>query len=198
MIIEAGYELRELVQPALLANETGRQALWLLAMDKDLRFLFLRKVVDPIVGSIEPHIEQILEQLDDGRDQAHYFAIAHMVPRVTEGLCQELHRQDELLRQAASLLDYELIGHLAFDEEEWYSSGPMHSFRDYPGCEDLPRAAVIRGPHPWGCECLACTQREAVIAELVKAARKRVADAALAGDGGPGSEGEREREDPQS
>lgn len=187
MIIEAGYELRLLVQPILFANESSRKSLWLLALDKDLRFLFPAKVVDNMGRTIEPHIDQIIGQLADDCFQTHYFAVAHMVPHVSFQLYEELSQLDEKLQQAASPQGFELIGHLVFDDECWYSNGPMHRFRDYPG-NDLPRAMVIPGPHEWGCSCPACTQHETYIADLrANAVARRGAgadaDPRLAGEG---------------
>ena len=186
MIIEAGYELQLLVQPILLANESSRKSLWLLAMDKDLRFLYPRKVLDTMGTTIEPHIDEIIGALGDDCFQTHYFAVAHMVPHVSFSIYEELSHLHEKLQQAASPRGFELIGHLVFDEECWYSSGPMHSFRDYPG-NDYPRAAMIPGPHEWGCSCPACAQREEYIADLrATAAAARGTDADAAGLGAEG------------
>ena len=53
-----------------------------------------------------------------------------------------------------------LLGIQVCDGERWASTGPMHSFESYPLKDDLPRAVVIPGPHPFdSCKCAACAPR---------------------------------------
>ena len=53
-----------------------------------------------------------------------------------------------------------LLGIQISDHEKWASTGPMYSFASYSLGDDLPRAVVIPGPHPFAtCECDACAPR---------------------------------------
>jgi len=53
-----------------------------------------------------------------------------------------------------------LLGIQLCDGESWASTGPMYSFATYSIADELPRAVVIPGPHPFdSCECAACAQR---------------------------------------
>ncbi|MHB1173049.1 MAG: hypothetical protein ACYCZY_11295 [Lacisediminihabitans sp.] len=51
MIVEAGYDLLQLIQPELFASDESKRGLWMLAMDKNLRELFVRDVSDEFSGS---------------------------------------------------------------------------------------------------------------------------------------------------
>lgn len=162
MIIEAGYDLQQLIYPELFADEASRRALWVMAMDEDLRFLFTRKVRDEVPGSLEDAVPELAAVLDGDPWKPHYFVLAHMVPSMGPGIEGEVHQEDERIASAGALAKYELLGRLVFDDEYVYSSAPRYSFRDYVGCEDLPRVAVIPGPHELlSCPCLACAQHEA-------------------------------------
>lgn len=121
-------------------------------MDRDLRFSGSLPVVEQMGPSILPHISSIIEALDE--DYGHYFAIAHWDNQPQYHQYGGSEPDDAVLRKAAEARGFEFIGHIVLDDEHWYSSGPMYSFRDYGG--DLPRALVVRGPHPFQCDCVAC------------------------------------------
>lgn len=179
MIIEAGYDLQQLIGPELFADEASRGSLWVMAMDEDLRFLFTRKVRDEVPGSLEDAVPELVAVLDGAPLEPHYFVLAHMVPSMGPDIADEVHREDERIHSAVALAKYELLGRLVFDDEYVYSSAPRYSFRDYVGCENLPRAAVIPGPHEFlSCACLACAQHEAKL----ERARSRYTAAHLRND----------------
>jgi len=53
-----------------------------------------------------------------------------------------------------------LLGIQVSDHARWASTGPMYSFEIYLLADELPRAVVIPGPHPFdSCECAACAPR---------------------------------------
>jgi hypothetical protein len=88
-----------------------------------------------------------------------------MLPQLHDNIAQEVYEEDEPLRTAPEFDGRQFLGRLVFDEEFTYSSAPRYSFRDYPLHGDLPRAAVVKGPHPeFDCRCLACAQFEAKLA----------------------------------
>ena len=165
MIIEAGYDLGQLIHPELFASDESKRGLWMLAMDKHLRLSFLDKVSDEMSGSVEPHIPDIVAALENHYTPLRYFVLAHMMPRLGSGIAEWVYRDDTPLRESPSLAQYQFLGRLVFDGEYAYSSAPRYSFRDYVGYEDLPRAAVIPGPHGFDCVCVACAQHEAILAE---------------------------------
>jgi len=80
-------------------------------------------------------------------------AIASQQPRVPEGFDWERVKavEERLARRGIQLLGIQVC-----DDESWASTGPMYSFESY-ALDDLPRAIVIPGPHPFAsCECVAC------------------------------------------
>lgn len=184
MIIEAGYELRELIAPRLARNAASKQELWILKMDRDLRFSGSAPIVEQLGPSILPHIRTILDALHP--DYGHYFAIAHWDNQPQYHQYGDSEPDDAVLGEAAESRGFEFIGHIVLDGESWHSSGPMYSFRDYGG--DLPRALVVRGPHPFGCDCVACVDFEQKLA----AARASAGEADSDGrSGDPGSRSQR-------
>lgn len=165
MIIEAGYDLLQLIHPQLFADDASRRALWVMAMDEDLRYLFTRKVRDVVPGTFEDAVPDLAAALRSDPFRPHYFVLAHMVPSMGSGIEEKVHHEDAHIRSAPVLAGYQLLGRMVFDSENLYSSAPRYTFRDYVGREDLPRAAVIPGPHEYlRCTCLACAQYEAKLA----------------------------------
>ncbi|KQO47224.1 MULTISPECIES: hypothetical protein [unclassified Frigoribacterium] len=149
MIIEAGCDLHELLYPRLIrdheANGVEGAPLWVAALDDELRYLFTRPAVTPLRLPLSDHAADIAACLDDA---------------------------DRSVEECPELAAFDLLGQIAFDEAGYYSTLPRHSFRDYAGRQDLPRAAVIAGPHEYGCSCLACEQYADDIAELRRRARE--------------------------
>ncbi|WP_022885510.1 hypothetical protein [Glaciibacter superstes] len=180
MIIEAGYDLMELLHPEVFKDEASRRGLWVLAMDEDLRLSFIRKVRDDVPSSLDAVIPDLVTSLDCEPLQVRYFVLAHMVPHTEHGIADEVQAQDELINDSPALVEYEFLGRFVFDGEYVYSSAPRYRFRDYIGYEHLPRTATFPGPHEFiTCSCMACRQYEAKLARN----RERHEAAALAEGG---------------
>ena len=162
MIIEAGYDLLQIVYPHL-EDRKKRDALWVITMDKNLRHLFIRKVTADASTQIELLIPAIAKSLQRKNTslKVRYFALAHRHPDVHHtNIEQWTYDEDRPIIDAPELSEYRYLGRYVTDGEWSYSSWPRYSFCDYIGCEDLPQAAVIPGPHEmFKCECLACSTR---------------------------------------
>jgi hypothetical protein len=165
MIIEAGYDMTELLSPRVHATKANRRALWMLAMDDELRKLFITQVCAEYTFPLEQHIPDIVKALECEYGYVTYFVLAHMLPQLGNNIEQTVYNEDEPLQTAPELEGRQFLGRLVFDGEFMYSSAPQFSFRDYPLHDDLPRIAVVKGPHPHlDCQCLACSQFEAKLA----------------------------------
>jgi hypothetical protein len=161
MIIEAGYDLAELVHPFLFAEGAHDGALWVLALDKDLRYLYKREVAADAGDSLEPHFDTIIDSPE--QRWAHYFVIAQRLRHVGEAPYLNIdYTIEKRLEDLATAHGFEMLGHMMFDTEGWYSTGPMHQFRDYY-LDNLPLAVVIPGPHPFDCPCIACEPHQRII-----------------------------------
>lgn len=163
MIIEAGYDLLQLFSPDLFPKRKmpGRRALWVIAMDEDLRLLYSKKVKGDANLPIEERACEIADALaDESPWRVAYFAVACLDTDLCGNYSSEFERQVEMLRSAPELIEHELIGHYLSDGKGLYSSAPRYSFRDYLGLEHLPRVAILPGPHEYPCDCLACVQFE--------------------------------------
>jgi hypothetical protein len=171
MIFEAGYDLYQVIAPCLTETEASKKALWMLAMDKNLRMLFTLQVSDTFEGSLTGHIDDIVAGLECDYGEVHYFVLAHSVSSIDEWDAERVYQDDLLINKDPKFAGREYLGRLVRDEEWVYSSWPRYSFRDYIGKEHLPRAAVLQGPHDYPCDCLACTQHQEYIEER-RAARQ--------------------------
>lgn len=164
MIIEAGYDIVELISASVTRDDETRRALWVMCMDADLHYLSIRRACDTMTESIESHVDDIVTVLKSDFRPVAYFVLGYAEP-VTRAKRQGwLYETDERLRLMPALTDYRLLGSLVFDPEGYYSSVPRYSFRDYPSLSDLPRPATIRGPHEVGCHCVSCEQYERMLA----------------------------------
>jgi len=171
VIIEAGYDLHQIVDP-YLRDRKHRQALWMILLDEELRYLRVRKVASIYAGSVEAHITGIAKKLigEGLLLWPEYFALAHRLDLAHDGnIANTVYQDDLFVRDAPSLSDFSYLGRLVVDDEYAYQSWPRYSFRDYAGHHDLPRAASIPGPHPCGCDCVACSRYD----ERLAAARDR-------------------------
>lgn len=172
MIIEAGYDLFQLFAPKLFRRriERRRKGMWVIAMDKNLRELDMRKVSSRDSETVEdciPKIAKTLNRSDLG--QIVYYAFARLDTDLPSDMSCALEDQAEALAMAPELISFELLGNYVSDGRGVYSRGPRYSFRDYIGMEHLPRVAILPGPHSYPCECLACTQHD----EMLRINRER-------------------------
>lgn len=176
MIIEAGCDLHELLYPRLIrdheANGGEGAPLSVAALDDELRYLFTRPAVTPVRLPLSDHAADIAACLDDDLWNVRYYVLAHYLKSRPDDQGFWLDDADRSVEECPELAAFDLLGQIAFDEAGYYSTLPRHSFRDYAGRQDLPRAAVIAGPHEYGCSCLACEQYADDIAELRRRARE--------------------------
>jgi len=161
MIIEAGYDLYQLLAPKLLRGKKPRDATWVVVMDEDLRFMLIAKVRTSVHDSVESQATQIYKALTrETWVRAKYFAIGRLD---TSFVCSErsgddypgghLDVYDEAIRKAPALQDFELIGHMHSDGVGLCSDVPRFSLRDYGGLEHLPRSESFPGPHSFAGDC---------------------------------------------
>lgn len=176
MIIEAGYDIVELLAGTVRRNDETRRALWVMCMDADLHHLSIRRACDAMTGSIESHVDDIVRVLQTDFRPVTYFALAHAITEDRTNADEWLYESDERMRLLPTLTDHQLLGRVVFDPKGYYSTLPRYSFRDYPQLSDLPRTAIIRGPHEIDCQCVACEQFERMLAENRERHRNRSAE----------------------
>jgi hypothetical protein len=166
MIIEAGYDVLELMSASVTHDDESRRGLWVFCMDADLHYLSLRRASDAMTDPLESYVDDIASVLESDFRPVAYFVLGHAVPDTRDSSEGWLHEVDERLRLAPKLAGHELLGRVVFDPEGYFSSVPRYSFRDYPALSDLPRSATVRGPHEFHCHCFACEQHERLLAEI--------------------------------
>jgi hypothetical protein len=161
VIIEAGYDLGMRLMP-VLRRAKGRQGLWVMAMDQDLREVSISRVSRWFKGSIDQHLAELHRTLSsrDNTALARYFALAHGLPQLSDddSTATWVHLDDELVHTSVELVDFRYLGRVVYDGKWIFTSWPRYSFRDYLGLEDLPRTATYLGPHSFKCGCPACEQ----------------------------------------
>ncbi len=163
MIIEAGYDLFQLFAPHLFPKKRkpGRKAMWVIAMDDQLRQLYVKKVKGDAGATMESRVCDIADSLAGHfPTPTAYFAVGCLDTDLRGDYGAEFERQYDTLRSAPELIEHEFIGNYLSNGKSLYSSAPRYSFRDYVGLEHLPRVAILPGPHEYPCECLACVQFE--------------------------------------
>lgn len=163
MIIEAGHDLFELFAPKIFVRRTAkrRQGTWVLAMDEELRNLYMEEVGGEASAPIADRIPDIVKALGEhSLGRVVYYALAQLDTGLSDEFDVEFTQLIETLRLAPELIDYELLGMFLSDGKGVRGTGPRYSFRDYDGFEHLPRIASIPGPHERSCNCLACAQHE--------------------------------------
>lgn len=143
MITGARYDLAHVLQPELFADEASRRAVFALALDEDLRELFVRRVSDEVPASPESFVPALVTALRCDYGHATYFVVAHMIGVVGDDIVHQVDAEDEVLRDAAALSAHHYLGRLVFDDDRLYSSADRHSFRGYPGLGYLPRDAGV-------------------------------------------------------
>lgn len=134
--------------------------MWVLALDENLRNLYLTKVGGK-QRDVENRLHAVKKALDGrGLSPVVYWAAAVVETDYGGDLEEGFHHIDTVLRDAALLADHHYLGCYFSDGKQLYGSVPRYSFRDYPLLSHLPRAAACLGPHELDCTCLACTQFE--------------------------------------
>lgn len=158
MIVESGADLHSLLDEERLANGD----LLMIALDADMRPLWVKGVASDFRGRFDPHVIAAVEKRL-AKPAVRYVALGHAVGDVA-------HHRDhhfgeariDRLEQAISRRRKMLLGVIICDGERWASSGPMHSFEHYPEGESVPRAITIPPPHPpFTCGCAYCAPRNA-------------------------------------
>lgn len=159
MIIEAGYDLHLL----LFGGSRSRNALRMVCLNDELRVVDICTVMPEFSGHFDETVLDVIERATPERSDslAHlntrYVALGYGVADTS----QYPHGFDwprlTALSEWLECHGIQLLTVQVGGDDGWASSGPMHSFASYPGHDDLPRALVIPGPHPFGsCECPAC------------------------------------------
>lgn len=164
MIIEAGYDFWELLLPRLESEPKETPGLWMITMTDELRLISTRRISDRTSGVIVDHIDEIIQELAPDVLTVGYFVLAHRLPRVGDGIAQHVHEGDQAFLQRSGVGEKTFLGRLVFDGQFLYESCPRHRFRDYPVDDFLPRAAVVKGPHPFDCVCFVCAQHREQLA----------------------------------
>lgn len=161
MIIEAGYDLHLLLFP----DTSPPGGLRMVCLDADLRVTDVRTPIPVFAGifdhsaldSIEaaiPNDDDLMPQLD-----TRFVSLGYRV-RATSGYPEGFDwERVKAVEERLARRGVRLLGIQVSDGESWASTGPMYSFESY-ALDDLPRAIVIPGPHPFAsCECVACAPR---------------------------------------
>jgi len=166
MIIEAGYDIHQVLMPTVLldAHEKAdeRRPLYVMSLDADLRLEKVSRVERPGDGHPHQAVAGIVEALRDDCDGL--FAPVHIVlawyaaGSTTSGDGCTEHRLDEGFRDHPDLSTWNYLGHAQYDDDTMIGTFPRFSFRDYPQISDFPRPALFVGPHDYDCACLACAQ----------------------------------------
>ena len=173
MIIEAGYDVLEILSPKLFTMQTNASGMWVLLLDADLRNIRVAKLKVKPTDNWDARISAIAKALRSKKNyrQAKYFVVARLDTALGESE-SEWEVQCRVLESSRAFGGAELLGSLLSWGVDALSSVPRFSFRDYPSLEHLPRPAICRGPHSFmDCPCLACTEYE----DRLKAARVRTA-----------------------
>ena len=138
----------------------------MVCLDADLRVVDIRTVIPSFSGSFDATaLESIDLAIPDSNEDlpqygTRFVALGYEVANASgypEGFDWE---RVKVVEEWLSCRGVELLGIQVCDNERWASTGPMHSFFTYPLHDELPRAVVIPGPHPFdSCECAACAPR---------------------------------------
>lgn len=160
MIVESGYDLHTL----LFGGGYRCRALRMVCLSDDLRLIDTVTPLESFTGQFDATaldvIERAIPQNHDSLPQltTRYVALGFTVPEASQYPHGFDWERIGVLSEWLECHGVRLLTIQVADEEGWASSGPMYSFTSYPGYEYLPRAVVIRGPHPFGtCDCAACT-----------------------------------------
>ncbi|MBX9471657.1 hypothetical protein [Microcella sp.] len=162
MIIEAGYDLHVL----LFAERREPGALRMVCLDADLRVTDICTVIPSFSGGFDAAALDLIDRAipDNNEDLPKYdtrfVALGYHVADASgypEGFDWA---RVKVVEEWLSCRGVRLLGIQVSDRECWASTGPMYTFATYPLADELPRAVVIPGPHPFdSCECAACAPR---------------------------------------
>lgn len=153
MIIESGRDVLQVLWGA--QNDADPPALWLVALDRDLRLITVEPIVEAMIGGPEGYVDQIEEALYDAHRPVAYFALGWSTNRVFDD-AQWLRELDDRLRATSELASATLLGQIVFERSSAYISLPECEFSLYPELRWLPRALAIPGPHGMECRCAVC------------------------------------------
>lgn len=157
MIIESGIDVVQVLCGSV--SNDNPQGLWIIAMDQNLRLLYIEPIVPPLGGgldaALDQHVEAVETFLYDQRD-VEYFALAWSTAVVREHESGWLKRLDDKVKEALSLGARRLLGQIVFDPHTMFASIPSCDFSLEPQLSDLPRAMAIAGPHGLDCGCPPC------------------------------------------
>ncbi|HAM26360.1 MAG TPA: hypothetical protein DCP11_06510 [Microbacteriaceae bacterium] len=163
MIIEAGYDIHQILHGEIFSRGTRTKGLWVVGMDENLRLLITTRATGHMNGPIAEHLDELLAALTRTPGTVRYYALAYAVDRLPEDNANCPHHVDEPFFASPALAPYELLGRVVFDDTSMCSTVPRYSFRDYPSLAHLPRTGVVLGPHDVSCTCFACTQHRKML-----------------------------------
>lgn len=137
----------------------------MVCMDADLRVTDVRTPISAFAGVFDQVTLDSIEATipEDHDDFPHldtrFVALGYDVS-TTSGYSEGFDwERVKTVEERLSRRGVRLLGIQVSDDESWASTGPMHSFESY-ALDDLPRAVVIPGPHPFAtCECAACAPK---------------------------------------
>ena len=153
MIIESGIDIVQTLCGSV-SNDNPR-GLWIVAMDANLRLLYVEPVARDITGDPHDHVDDIAAFLDGGSEIA-YFALGWTSEAEIDRESGWLADIDRRLHDEPALARARLLGIIVFDGAALYSSLPGCAFSIERGFQDLPRAMAIAGPHGLDCSCPPC------------------------------------------
>ena len=164
MIIEAGYDVVQLLDASVNKTGRSRRGLWMLSMDENLRVVAQPRITARMHLPVEAYIDEVSLALRRSPVPVTYIALGYATTLPLDEPFW-LHAVDERLSSDGWLGDVELLGQVVFARDGFVSTVPRFSFRDYIGLEHLPRSVSVLGPHDVGCECVACVHFEQMLRE---------------------------------
>jgi hypothetical protein len=153
MIIESGIDVLQALCGSVSSDNPD--GVWIVAMDENLRLLYVDPVVRQVVGDVEQHVDDIAQYLEAARDIA-YYALGWTSPVEVDNESTWLADVDRRLHDDPGLAVARLLGIIVFDRSSLYASLPRCDFSIERGFQDLPRAMALAGPHGLDCSCPPC------------------------------------------
>ena len=141
MIIEAGCDLHELLNPRLIRDHEANGAvgapLSVVSIDDELRYLYPRPAATPVRLPLFGHAADIAACLDGGFWNVRNDVLAQHLKTRSDDKSFWLDDADRSVEARPELAAFDLLGQIAFDEDGYYSTLPRHSFRDLASRQDL-------------------------------------------------------------